>query len=317
MQWPGQKTVQLDPGNLDVECTFVQNYRYGMLAFKSNRRVFITGPRNLNYNTFCLVDPRPGCTGTEEFKDWGDVITPGSLCGMQYRKDEESFVIGPSATMLCCAVPWQAIDHYLKHVEALNIHAAERMKDTMSKFNQRILHPEWSRRFAAAMRRRTFMPQPDPTGVDFDQLMAVIIQCMIEGTQMTKASSFPESAAITKALVNIAYSSDGSKVVTLEQLCKEIKSSDRTIQHDTNRQVGMGPVDFLRRCRFQQVNRALIDRPTAELIDDHYGRKLKISEVFDHFGLTYNGRSRGLYKEWYGRSPKQDQMDSRKKVVVT
>ena len=318
MQWPGQKAVQIDPGNLATECTFVENFRYGMLGFKTNRRVFMTGPRNTAFHTFCVIDhgtsPAPAQL---EHNDYGDQIDRMAMCGMIAGKDHESFTIGRSGTLLIAAVPWDFIDHYLNQTESLNLGAQERMRDAMSKFNQRVLDPEWYQRLTVALRRRTFMPKPDIDGVDFDQLMALIIQCMVEGTQKTGVSSFPESAAITRALVEIAYSEDGSTVVTLEKLCEKLRSSERTIQHDSNRQVGIGPMDFLRRCRFQQVNRALIDRPTAQLIDDRYGRTLKINEVFDHFGLTYNSRSRGLYKEWYGRTPKQDQMDSRKKVVVT
>lgn len=308
--WPGLNVVQLEPGEMDVECHGVANYGYGMLGFKCRQSTFFTGPRNTNFQTFCMVDKPLANKNCFDFKDHGATFQHSTLVGMHSHKDHESFTMGASGRLYVAAIPWDAVHKYCKLLDKLGSPAGDQMQLAMGKFNELVLDFDWYQRLCAALRRRLFCPQPDPAGIDLDQLLALISQTISTGVVDTKTSRFCDSSHISSKIVEVAYSVDGTKILKLADLCEMLGYSDKTLQRDTDSQVGMGPMDLVRQVRMQQVRRALTDKPTHEALCDQYGGKVSVPAVFAHYRLSYSDRTRALYKTFHGRTPKQDSMES-------
>ena len=318
MGWPGLRALQLDPGNdLFVETNFVLNYQYGMISFRPNKRVFLTGPRNTDYQTFCVVDKPYKNRNVFDFGDHGSYFEHGTLIGMLSSKSEESFQIGPSGSLQIAAVPWELVNDWCDKVSKLGDQVASDFRKVMGKYNEYMLDPVWYDRLCAAFRRRAYSPQPDPDGEDFDQLMCIIAQTVTTGVVDSGMKSMPESASLTKKIVDVAYSSDGCRPLKLSCLATLLHSDQRTLQHDTNRQLGVGPMDLLRLCRFHQARRVLTYRPANEEFEAIIKTRPTVERVFKHFGLSYSPHTRGLYQEFFGKTPKQDELDSLKTYAHT
>ena len=316
--WPGLTVVQASPGTFDVECTGVLNAGYGMLGFKCATNVFFTGPRNTLFQTFCLIDKPPEHANIKDFTDHGTTFDYSTLVGLHAEKDFESFKMGPSGTLLVAVVPWNTVRDYSKVVEKMGAGTGEQMSIAMEKYNQLILDPSWYYRLCAAMRRRTFMPQPDVDGSDLDQLLALISETILSGVTGVKTRSFRESSSLPGKLVDIAYSADARKKLQLPQIVEMLQGNSlRTIQEACDKELGFGPMELLRLCRMQQVRRGLTHRPTNEDLKDLLETRPTVELVFKHYGLTYSTSQRKAYKDFFGKTPKQDEKDSLRSVVST
>ena len=315
MGWPGLRCVQLDPGpDLQVRTTFVYNHRYASIGFDPNKKVFFTGPRNTAMQTFCVVDKAFKYRNIFDYSDHGEKLSSHSLIGMRANKDHESFQIGPSGSLRIVVVPWAEINNWTTTIDKLGGHITERLHAVMNKFNQMLLDPVWYDRLCAAFRRRQWNPYEDIDGTDFCQLMCMISQASFTGDAIYTPT--PESTRLTKGVIDLAYEDTKLQPLKLADLANSLHASTRTLQDDTNRQVGMGPMDLLRLVRMQQVRRVLTHQPSSDQFGDCFGRPA-VKAVFEHFKLSYSNRTIASYKCFFGKTPKQDQLDSLKSVTVT
>ena len=316
--WPGISVVQVTPGTFDVECTGVLNAGYGMLNFKTATEAFFTGPRNNLYQTFCLVDKPPEHANIKDFTDHGTTFDHSTLVGLHSEKTFESFKMGPSGSLLVAVVPWTTVRNYAKLVEKIGSGTGEQMTIAMENYNELILDPTWYQRLCTAMRRRTFMPQPDNDGSDLDQLLALISETILSGVTGVKTRSFRESSTIPGKIVDIAYSAEARKKLQLPEIVEMLQGhSLRAVQGSCDKELGFGPMELLRICRMQQVRRALTHRPTNEDLQDLFETRPTVERVFKHYGLTYSTSQRKAYKDFFGKTPKQDEKDSLRSVVST
>ena len=203
--WPGLNVVQLEPGEMDVECHGVANYGYGMLEFKCRQSTFFTGPRNRDFQTFCMVDKPLANKNCFDFKDHGTTFQHSTLVGLHSSKDHESFTMGASGRLYVAAIPWDAVHKYCKLLDKLGSPAGDQMELAMGKFNELVLDFDWYQRLCAAFRRRLFCPQPDPTGIDLDQLLALISQTISTGVVDVNTSRFCDSSHVSSKIVEVAY----------------------------------------------------------------------------------------------------------------
>ena len=315
MGWPGLRCVQLDPGSdLKVRSTFVMNQRYAVLGFDPNKRVFLTGPRNTAMQTFCLVDKTFRNRNVLDYKDHGAELKHSTLMGMRSSKDHESFQIGPSGSLRLVVVPWGEINSWTATIDKLGGCMTERLHAVMSNFNEMLLDPVWYERLCAAFRRRQWNPYEDLDGTDFCQLMCMISQAAVAGQTITTPT--PDSIRLTRGVIDLVYEDTSLLPLKLSDFANSLHASSRTIQDDTNKQVGMGPLDLVRLIRMQQVRRVLTHQATSDQFGDCFGRPA-VKTVFEHFKLSYSNRTIAGYKCFFGKSPKQDQMDSLKSVTLT
>ena len=314
MGWPGLRCVQLDPGpDLQVRTKFVYNHRYASIGFDPNKKVFFSGPRNTAMQTFCLVDKPFKYRNVFDYTDHGEKLSCHTLIGMRSSKDHESFQIGPSGSLRIIVVPWAEINSWTATIDKLGGHITERLHQVMTKFNQMLLDPVWYDRLCAAFRRRQWNPFEDLDGTDFCQLMCMISQASI--TSEVIHAPTPESTRLTKGVIDLVYEDTSLLPLRLTDFANSLHASPRTIQDDTHRQVGMGPLDLARLIRYQQIRRVLTHQATSDQFGDCFGRPA-VKAVFEHFKLSYSSRTIAGYKSFFSKTPKQDQMDSLKSVAV-
>ena len=315
MGWPGLRCVQLDPGSdLKVRSTFVMNHRYAVIGFDPNKRVFLTGPRNTAMQTFCLVDKTFRNRNVLDYKDHGAELKHSTLMGMRSSKDHESFQIGPSGSLRLVVVPWSEINSWTATVDWLGFAMSECLFEVMDKFNELLLDRFWYDRLCAAFRRRQLNPYEDLDGTDFDQLMCMISQAAVCGKPM--ASPSPDSDRLTRQVIDLVYADTTLMPLKLETVAKSLHASARGIQADTKKQAGMGPLDLARLIRMQQARRIFTHRPSSDDFGDRFGRPT-VEAVLKHYGLGTHTGVRRRYKSFWGKTPKQDQMDSLGSVVNT
>jgi len=233
---------------------------------------------------------------------------------MRSNKDHESFQIGPSGSLRIIVVPWAEINSWTATIDKLGGHITERLHKVMTNFNQMALDPVWYERLCAAFRRRQWNPFQDLDGTDFCQLMCMISQAAIAGDAIY--TPVPESTRLTRGVIDLVYEDTSLLPLKLTDYANSLHASGRTIQEDTKKQTGMGPLDLARLIRMQQVRRVLTHQPSSDQFGDCFGRPA-VKTVFEHFKLSYSNRQIANYKSFFGKTPKQDQLDSLKSVTVT
>ena len=135
----------------------------------------------------------------------------------------------------------------------------------------------------------------------------MVVQATLSGSEIQV--THPQSIRLTRAIIDLAHQDTELQPAKLTDLARILHADERTLQHDTKRQVGMGPMELLKLVRMQQVRRVLTDRTAAQQFSDTYELSgvTHIPTVFHHYGLNYNSNSIKRYKDFYGNSPKQDQ----------
>ena len=315
MGWPGLRCIQLDPGpDLQVRTTFVSNHRYAALGFDPNKRIFLSGPRNTAMQTFCLVEKPFKYRNVFDYKDHGAELKYCTLMGMRSSKSHESFQIGPSGNLRIVVMPWESIRSWTTTVDWLGFAMSECLFEVMDKFNELLLDRFWYDRLCAAFRRRQLNPYEDLDGTDFDQLMCMICQAAVCGK--TVDNPLPGSNRLTREVIDLVYADTTLMPLKLETVAKALHASSRGIQLDTKRQTGMGPLDLARIIRMQEARRVFTHRPSSDDFGDRFG-KPTVKAVLKHYGLGTHTGVRERYKSFFGKTPKQDQMDSLGSVVNT
>ena len=307
MGWEQLKTVQLDPGaDLRVRTDFVANHSYAMVAFDPNKRIYVTGERHPDYQTFCVVDQPASSQNEQDYIDHGHYLNYSALGGMQASKTYASFQVGPSGRMIVAAIPWKVLSKWTGLLDRFGSDTTHLMSKACQ-VNKVLLHPLWYERLRSAMVRRVYNPTPDVDGTDIDQLLCLIVQATLCGKEVSV--KHPDSIRLTKAIIDLAYADISLQPAKLTDLAKLLHADTRTLQHDTKRQVGMGPMELLKLVRMQQVRRVLTDKAAAQQFAETYKFTgiTPIPSVFGHYGLNYNSNAIKSYKHFYGNSPKQDQ----------
>lgn len=102
------------------------------------------------------------------------------------------------------------------------------------------------------------------------------------------------AARLVKDCQAIALAVPGDEPLRIEQLCRRLRTSRRTLQDSFNRETGTAPLAYLRNVRLNAVRRRLMGSSASEL---------SVSAAAGESGFDHLGHFAGAYKALFGEAP--------------
>ena len=279
----------------------VINHRFGVLTLTSTGEAIYTGGRPQKYNNFCMTNN----FGTGLW-DHGVEVRPGTLFGMNPKDDANFFFpVGSMLSFMACV---EDIEKSVGVLEKLFPGKGAVAHNYLSRFNELLIRPVDHRRFYNAVQQRLLNPVEDASGTDFQTLIAMLAQIALDADKQL-VRRCPGRIDFIRELVEDQMVNNSFAGMNLEMVANSLATSPRTLHQATSDAAGMGPMDLLRYCRLEQVRRVMTDKPSRECWQEQTGLKATAGNVFKHFGMTHQSRAGAAYKEVFGVTPKQDQLD--------
>lgn len=126
-------------------------------------------------------------------------------------------------------------------------------------------------------------------------LMEAVHAALLDATRVPAPRAASIAAArVVKSCQEIATSELYEQPVHVEDLCRRLNTSRRTLQGSFNRVTGTSPLIYLRNIRLNAVRRRLLSSPAGEV---------SVSQAAGESGFDHFGHFAGEYKTLFGELP--------------
>jgi AraC family transcriptional regulator, ethanolamine operon transcriptional activator len=127
-------------------------------------------------------------------------------------------------------------------------------------------------------------------------LLRFLLNCIVDTSSKTKSASNGERARVLKAALEAINDSTEDDVITVGDLCRIARASERTLDYAFAERFGLSPAQYM---KARRLNAARDD-----FCRDHE-HEMKIADIANKWGFWHLGQFARDYQTWFGELPSE------------
>lgn len=283
--------LQLSAGPLNGRFAMVNLGSVALLKISTTQRLLLNGDRGPDCISFSLE----ASGQADNHKVHSVPVAAYSIHGFRQGLLESHFELSANSTTYLTITSCQRFNTYLERsgldglIEQMQTSNARQIAPRMHQH----LAQEFERLFQAPL---TTALQRQEAG---HRLYTLFRTCLLHNSAETWFIPFAPSPRqkLVQDLISWGFV-HGREAFNLDEVCRTLYASRRTLTQGTKEALGLGPMEVLKHIRLQQVNGMLHSEELRHAAGLH-----TVTEVAQHFGFHSRGHFAKAYQQLFAESP--------------